>query len=119
MSLYKCTTCGAPTDNDQSFKLSSGDTLEVHRCDECDKRFHQELDWESEGETFQEDTIICPYCGHEYDNYDAYDFDEGDTSEVECEICGRKFDLEVKVSRTYSTKRSLCEMPDDFGEEDE
>lgn len=122
MSKYKC-RCGAPTDNDQSFTVPSCITggepsrYEVHRCDKCDKRFHQELDWESEGETIQEKEIICPYCEHKYDDYDAYAFDEGDHPEVECEICGRKFDLEIREVRTYSTKRSLCEMPENYGEE--
>ena len=122
MSLYKCDKCGEPTDNDQSFTLTTvhgpGRRYEVHRCDRCDKRFQLEIDWESEGETIREDTLICPYCGHEYDTYDAYDFEEGRTPEVECEICGKKFDLEIETMRLYSTKRSACEMPDDYGEED-
>jgi DNA-directed RNA polymerase subunit RPC12/RpoP len=66
----------------------------------------------------QEDNVICPYCGYKYDDYDAYCFQEGDTPEVECEACGRKFDLEVETRRVFSTKRSLCEMPDNYGEED-
>ena len=117
MSLYKCTRCGEPTDNDQSFALSTGYFLEVHRCDKCDKRLHQQIEWENKGETFREDEIICPYCGYTYESYDAYGFDEGTTPEVECDGCGHKFDLEVEERRTYSTKRSLCEMPDDYGEE--
>ena len=123
MSKYKCTTCGAPTDNDQSFTVPAHITgaepkrYEVHRCDKCDRRFNQELDWESEGETFQEDKITCPYCGYECDDYDGYSFEEGKTEEVECPVCDRKFDLEVEVKRTYSTKRSLCEMPENYGEE--
>jgi DNA-directed RNA polymerase subunit RPC12/RpoP len=124
MSKYKCTKCGAPTDNDQSFEVipiggKEPHRVEVHRCDKCDKRFHQELDWESEGETINENELTCPYCGYEYDTYDAYGFREGDTDEVECEACGRKFDLVVETRRVFSTKRSLCEMPDDYGEEDD
>jgi hypothetical protein len=37
---------------------------------------------------------------------------------VERPECGKKFDVEVEEKRTYSTKRSLCEMPDNYGEED-
>lgn len=123
MSKYKCQECGAPTDNDQSFTVPANITggepcrYEVHRCDKCDDRFHRELDWESEGETIREKNVICPYCGYEYDDYDGYTFDEGKTEEVECPACSRKFDLEVEVRRTYSTKRSLCEMPEDYEEE--
>lgn len=125
MSKFKCDYCGAPTDNDQSFTVHAYITggepklYEVHRCDKCDKRFDQEIAWESEGETIQESNVICPYCGYQYDDYDGYQFDEGKTEKVECPECSRKFDVEVEVRRTYSTKRSLCEMPENYGEEDE
>ncbi len=125
MSKFKCTLCGAPTDNDQSFTVPAHITggaparYEVHRCDKCDKRFNQELAWESEGGTYKEKNVICPYCGYKYDDYDGYQFDEGKTEEEECPECGRKFDVEVEFSRTYSTKRSLCEMPEDWEGEDE
>lgn len=124
MSKYKCDRCGAPTDNDQSFTSRAFPGLpskryEVHRCDACDKRLDQELEWEAEGETLREDELVCPYCGASYEAEDAWRFEEGKTEEVECMFCGKKFDLEVEESRTYSTKRSLCEMPDDYGEEEE
>lgn len=121
MSKFVCMMCGSPTDNDQSFTVPDYfmGWEEVHRCDKCDKRFHQELSWEAKGETTREYKLICPYCQYEYDDYDAYGFQEGDTPEVECEMCGRKFDLEVDTRRVFSTKRSLCEMPEDWDEEDE
>ena len=120
---YVCQKCGAPTDNDQSFDLIPirglpPSRLEVHRCGKCDKRFKQELEWESDGETLWEDKIICPYCGYEYGDYESCSYDHS-TDEVECAACGRKFDLQVEVKKTFSTKRSLCEMPDNYGEEDE
>ncbi len=119
---YICQMCGKPTDNDQSFDISVACKIyhhEVHRCDECERLLRKELEWGSEGETICEDKIICPYCNFEYEDYDSYSFDEGDNDEVECAECGRKFDLKVKVRRTYSTKRSLCEMPENYGEEDD
>ncbi len=125
MSKFVCMKCGSPTDNDQSFTLPAHITggapsrYEVHRCDKCDKRFHQELDWESKGETIRENKVICPYCGYEYDDYCGYQFDEGTIEEEECPECSRKFDIEIEVRRTYSTKRSLCEMPEDWDEEGE
>ena len=119
---YICRICGEPTDNDQSFDVSVNLQVyhhEVHRCDKCEKKLSQQMDWEIEGETIGEDEIICPYCNFAYEDYDAYSFDEGNTDEVECPECGRKFDLNVEVKRTYSTKRSLCEMPENYGEEGE
>ena len=120
---YICKKCGEPTDNDQSFFVkpicnNEEHKIEVHRCDKCDKRFHQELDWESDGETYDEKTIICPYCECEYEDCESWDFEDSE-DEVECLYCGRKFDLEIKVRRTYSTKRSLCEMPENYGEDGE
>lgn len=117
---FKCDECGAPTDNDQSWDLETLYTegkprrIEVHRCDKCEERFHRKIDWQSEGEAWNECTIICPYCGYEYEEYDAYAFEDGTHEEVECDGCGRKFDLEVETRREFSTKRSLCEMPDDY-----
>lgn len=125
MCKFKCEDCGVPTDNDQSFtipayfKWDKPLTIERHRCDKCQRRFEQESDWESEGETINVDNVTCPYCGYVYDDYDGYQFDEVKTEEVECPICSRKFDVEVEVKRTYSTKRSLSEMPENYGDEDE
>lgn len=125
MSKFKCELCGAPTDNDQSFIvpacLTGGEPkrYETHRCDKCDKALDRQIAWESEGETINEDNVICPYCGYQYDDYDGYQFDEGKTEEVECPECSRKFDIEVETRRTYSTKRSICEMPDTWEEDTE
>lgn len=117
---YKCQNCGDETDNDQSLKsINADEIVEIHRCDKCQERWDRELAWESKGETINESELICPYCNAVYHDYEAYDFDEGETEEEECSHCGRKFDVEVQVERLYSTKRSLCEMPDDWNEEDE
>lgn len=117
--VFKCKDCGCETTNDQSFKLSDGTVFEIHRCDTCQTRFDMEIDWESKGETVFESSIICPYCGYEYSSYDGYEFECGDHDEVECECCGMHFDLEVRETRTYSTKRSLCDMPEDFDPEED
>lgn len=117
--IFKCQTCGCDTTNDQSFTVRTGYVCEVHRCDACDKRWHMELDWECMGETINESNIICPYCGYEYSDYDGWSFEGGDHEEVECECCGKHFDLEVRERRTYSTKRSVCDMPDDWDGEEE
>lgn len=124
MSLYTCDCCGTPTDNDQSVDIRDSRNnekvyhIEAHRCDVCDKRISREVAWESKGETWREDELVCPFCNTSYEDYEAYGFDEGTTHEVECLFCGRKFELEVETRRLYSTKRSLCEMPEDFDEEE-
>lgn len=84
-----------------------------HTCDECQKKMDIEYDWQSKNEHYGEDTIICPYCDYEYENYDACQYEDNE-SEIECPLCGKKFDLEVRTITEYSTKRSLCEMPEDY-----
>lgn len=117
--IFKCSRCGCETTNDKSIKLRDGSIYEIHRCDACQKRWDMEFEWESKGETTRERNIICPYCGYEYSDYGGYEFDSGDHDEVECEDCGMHFDLEVRETRTYSTKRSLCDMPEDFDPEED
>lgn len=107
---YICSKCGKPTDN---IRKVEGSDITYSWCDECHDRFDREFDYQNEGETINERSLICPHCGHEYDDYTAYGFDEGDAEEVECEACGKKFDLEIECVRRYSTKRSICEMPED------
>lgn len=119
--IYKCDICGCDTTNDQSVTLArkyGGYHIEAHRCDACDHRLDLEIDWQAMGETIQETNIICPYCGYEYGDYEGYGFDAGDHDEVECDSCGKHFDLEVVERRTYSTKRSVCDMPEDFNGEE-
>lgn len=118
-NVFKCKVCGCDTTNDQGFTFRDGYHIEIHRCDACQKQFDREFEWEGRGERFQEEVIICPYCGYEYDNYDCYGFECGEHNEVECESCGKHFELEVRETRSYSTKRSLCDMPEDFDPEED
>lgn len=111
---YICQKCGKPTDNIKVLVPDIGYSW----CDACKDRWSREYDYQSETETTDELRIICPHCGYEYDDYDAYGFDEGETKEVECEACGKKFDLEIECVRRHSTRRSICEMPEDYGNDD-
>ena len=115
---YICCKCGKPTDNIEVVNMANA-SFSYSKCDECKERWSREYDWKSENETSNEKQLICPYCDHEYDDYDTYGFDEGETEEIECEVCGRKFDLIVEYVRLYSTSRSICEMPDDFQQSEE
>ena len=101
-------SCGNPTDNEKVIGK-----MVIHTCDECLERISKEVDWESENEHYQERTIICPYCDFEYEDYDAWCFDCSE-DEVECPECGKRFDLEIQEIRYFSTKRSVCDMPEDY-----
>ena len=104
---YMC-SCGNMTDNEHII----GDIV-LHTCDECLERIDKEVDWEHENEHYHERTIICPYCDFEYEDYDAWGF-ESSEDEVECPNCGKHFDLEIQEIRYFSTKRSVCDMPEDY-----
>ena len=111
---YTC-RCGNPTDNMEII----GDVT-LHTCDSCKERISKEVAWESKNEHFREKTIICPYCDFEYELYDAYLYaDEEKAEEIECPECGKKFDLEVEHITYFSTKRSVCEMPEDYEDGDD
>lgn len=110
---YVCGCCGKPTDN---IKLIYG--IQINTCDVCQKKQDIEYRWQIKNEHFAENTIICPFCDFEYPNYELWEYSENDY-EVECPVCGKKFDLEVRVTMEYSTKRSLCEMPEDYQGDDE
>lgn len=109
---YICNKCGKPTDNVHAIE---GTEHTYSLCDDCIDRLNREYDYQSEGEQINERHLACPHCGHEYEDYDAYGFDEGNTEEVKCDACGKKFDLEIECIRRYSAKRSICEMPEDYG----
>lgn len=110
---YKCSICGADTDNDQSFDVC-GRRYEVHRCNICDDRFHRELDWENDNAHEYESNIVCPYCDYEYSDYDSYEYiNEGDC-DVECECCGNIFSLKIHRKVEFSTNKRSEDMPDDY-----
>ena len=88
-----------------------------YRCQVCEDKFNQEIRWTYINEYSHEESIICPYCDKVYS--DSWDIAEADREEYECERCGRAFDIEVHRTVSYSTTRSLSEMPPDWNEEDE
>lgn len=108
---YKCSMCGEPTNN---LEIIAGQ--DITWCDKCKEKHDKEFDYQYENEKYEEATIICPHCNYEYEDYETYRFDEGSEEKVQCISCGRKFDLEVENTRTYNTKRSVCEMESEVEE---
>ena len=119
--MFECCDCGKPTDNSCDVNDLSGNLLfTIHRCDACEEQLKLEMDFQSEGETIEIDTLVCPWCGYEYEDHESCRYyDIGSEEEVDCPSCGRKFDLEVQTAVRFSTKRSLCEMPEDYGKEEQ
>ena len=59
---------------------------------------------------FNNDEVVCPYCG--YKDEDTFEYNE-DESEVECLHCNRKFVYVREICVKYTTHRI-----DDDGEVD-
>ena len=61
--------------------------------------------------------IICPYCGHAIDGYDEFEGDEeGESKEIECEECNKKFHARKVITIDYRTE-SDCELNGEKHEE--
>lgn len=61
----------------------------------------------TDNETYNTDCIECPECGHKQED-ELYEYNE-DSSEWECGDCGKKFQLNVYVSTSYTVKAN-CEL---------
>ena len=109
MAKYICIKCGKPTDN-----IERIDKSEFSWCDECQRRIDLEFEWEHTNKHWNENTIICPFCDYEYDEYTAYGYADDGSVEIECENCGKKIVVEVEKTVKFSTTRSVDEMPDDW-----
>ncbi len=60
-----------------------------------------------EVDTWSDDYVICPYCGHAHETCLGYEdfpeiYEEG-SHKVECDECGKTFELETSVSYSWET----------------
>lgn len=101
-----CTVCGAPARERTVSRYTGYDTTE---CPACRRKSEAERRWRNE--QFMEDDVICPWCGHK--DCWSMEYDDEET-EIECERCGRTFEVEIEVRRTYTTWRPEGDMPAGF-----
>lgn len=47
-----------------------------------------------------ENAITCPYCGYEF--MDSWEFNDCINERIECQECGKEFDLEVETKIEYN-----------------
>lgn len=101
--LYTCKECGKPTDN--ILEWDSEITKKHYtysRCDECAKLEEEKEEWQNE--RFRENTIICPWCEHEYDSYDCI-YEEG-TENIKCDYCGNEIEVETtNLGYVWTTRK--------------
>jgi transposase-like protein len=96
-----CERCGKTAEVEEVFS----NNLVFYKCLKCRSDFEAKVDFRLQGSTDLEEKVICPWCEDITDGWG-----EGE-EEHECESCGRKFDIEAETTITYSTCRSMCEMP--------
>lgn len=47
----------------------------------------------------------CPYCESHLDDELFYDFEDGDSGEIDCDNCGRTFIVRVRRSVSYDIQK--------------
>lgn len=83
--MEKCKFCG----ND----ITEGRWKYFH--EDCVDKF---IEWRNE-----QDGMICPYCGYEFDDYDKI-YDEG-TDDVVCPECGNTFEVETTCTWGWESRK--------------
>lgn len=107
MSFVKCIQCGY----DECIVVGFF-SKEEFVCASCRRKNDAE-----KGEaidTYNEYTIICPYCAHELDHSDACEMashTNGTSSIDTCGNCGKDFEWEYETSITFSTSKT--DQPED------
>lgn len=106
--IYKCRDCGKPTGNKHIIAMTCGNDIIIHRCNECQDKLSAEIEWQNE--QWQEDDIICPWCGDLFSDYEdksqitdsPYEDFEGT---VKCPSCDKEFELEIETKCSYTTRK--------------
>ncbi len=53
--------------------------------------------------------VVCPYCGYEHGDSWEYGMEhDGDSTEIECCDCDKKFNATLSVEYNYSTSKINC-----------
>lgn len=71
-------------------------------------------------DTYEEETIICPYCGEKVDAYDLCDYIDADNEPIECSCCDKKFFVVGQTKHTFTTYRADKDgNPDEYWDDAE
>lgn len=99
---YTCKICGKEI-------AEYNHTFHDDMCYSCEDRIKKEeqakkLQSNEETETFYENDIVCPWCGHHIEDDEGTFVSEGD-GEYTCDECGKVFKFQADIEVTYSTQR--------------
>lgn len=99
----RCSICGIKREEIKDESVWGGSNgWTCNRCKEIEdleerKKAFDKLNGK-EPDTSCNDDIICPHCGSKFGNDDIHE-----TQDLDCEVCGGEFYLEVEYSVSYST----------------
>lgn len=62
------------------------------------------MDHENDLDCWITDEIVCPLCKHKFSDSWEYELDGDDSTEVECENCGKDFLVTISVTVNYTSK---------------
>ena len=69
-------------------------------CNPCrDKRIEKQIA-SFDGDTYYEDDVTCPHCGHKHS--DSWEMDGG---KYDCSHCENEFELSIYTTVSYSTSK--------------
>jgi DNA-directed RNA polymerase subunit RPC12/RpoP len=99
MMIKICPTCG------KERYMSERETECIDCCKKKNYDFYvREIDDGDEDEIQSDDEIVCPYCGSFFPDYDGT-YSESNCDEIECDECGKTFEVTADITITYTTKR--------------
>jgi len=54
------------------------------------------------GETYSNEGPECPHCGRQYTADDPFYYDESNLTEMDCDRCGKTFEVAVYTSTSWT-----------------
>lgn len=59
------------------------------------------------------DFPICPYCNEKELYWWEFNMDDGEIQEINCEHCGRNYELQINISHQFLTRKLIKEEEDE------
>lgn len=97
-----CDDCGKMTTHYQHDFMVGERLYQITKCKECYEKREKIYEWQNE--KFRENTMICPWCECEFEDYENV-YEDGELDEMECPYCGKIFEYEVDCSWEWTTRK--------------
>ena len=97
--MIKCERCGK---EEKKYWIEKYGVCFWCNQKEEDKRWKEKTSKETikSGSSDNEDSIFCPWCGHECSDEELYE-----STDTYCDKCDKEFHLEIEHTPSYSTSK--------------